>query len=116
VRVLSIIAKEQLSLSVAPVPEPGPGQVRIRVASVGIGICGSDLHYYIGAGIEGAPVREPLTPGHEPSATVEFDPLGGGLAETPVTVHPATLGTPILALADKPHLRRSVDPTQPPLV
>ena len=101
-RVLSIIAKEQLRLTEAPVPEPGPGQVRIRVAYVGI--CGSDLHYYFDGGIEGAPVREPLTPGHELSATVDLDPSGTWTAGTPVTVHPATLGTPIPALADKPHL------------
>ena len=100
--VLSIIAKEQLRLTEAPVPEPGPGQVRIRVAYVGI--CGSDLHYYFDGGIEGAPLREPLTSGHELSATVDLDPSGTWTAGTPVTVHPATLGTPIPALADKPHL------------
>jgi L-idonate 5-dehydrogenase len=101
-RVLSILAKERLRLAEAPLPEPGAGEVRIRVAYVGI--CGSDLHYYFDGGIEGAPVVEPLTPGHELSATVDLDPAGMWTPGTPVTVHPATLGTPIQVLADKPHL------------
>ena len=33
-----------------PIPEVGPGEVRIRVAACGI--CGTDLHAYVGAQAE----------------------------------------------------------------
>jgi len=102
VRRLDIVAPEEFRLSDVPIPEPGPGEVRLRVAYVGI--CGSDLHYYFDGGIDGAPLREPLAPGHELSATVDLDPSGTWPAGSAVTVHPATLGTPTPGLADKPHL------------
>ncbi|MFK0402423.1 zinc-binding dehydrogenase [Microbacterium sp. NPDC090225] len=85
-----------------PTPEPGEGQVRVRIEYVGI--CGSDLHYYY-EGANGAfVVREPLVPGHEVSGHVDVDPSGEFAAGTPVTVHPATFGTPSEKIADEPHL------------
>jgi L-idonate 5-dehydrogenase len=85
-----------------PTPEPAEGQVRVRIEYVGI--CGSDLHYYY-EGANGAfVVREPLVPGHEVSGRVDFDPSGEFTAGTPITVHPATFGTPNEKIADDPHL------------
>jgi L-idonate 5-dehydrogenase len=100
----SVYIDGKLSLAVrdAPVPHPGDGQVRIRVEAVGI--CGSDLHYsFEGANGEYV-VREPLVPGHELSGRVDLDPSGRFAAGTPVTVHPATFGTPEPGIADEPHL------------
>lgn len=85
-----------------PTPEPAEGQVRVRIEYVGI--CGSDLHYYY-EGANGAfVVREPLVPGHEVSGHVDFDPSGEFAAGTPITIHPATFGTPSENIADEPHL------------
>lgn len=101
-RTLAIHGRDDLRIEDRPIPEPGPGEVRLRIAFVGI--CGSDLHYYF-EGANGAfVVREPLVPGHEVSGTVDLD-LSGRLAPgTPVTVHPATFGTPTDGLADRPHI------------
>lgn len=52
----------------APVPAPGPGEVLLRLGAAGI--CGSDMHYYFHGRVGNFVVREPLTPGHEASATV----------------------------------------------
>jgi L-idonate 5-dehydrogenase len=49
-------------------------------------------------------VREPLVPGHEVSGTVDLDPSGELAPGTPVTVHPATFGTPEPGLEDHRHL------------
>ena len=101
-RAAFIESKEVLNLDEVGTPEPGEGQVRIRVDYVGI--CGSDLHYYF-EGANGAfVVREPLVPGHELSGRVDLDPLGEFESGAPVTVHPATFGTPSHELEDSPHL------------
>lgn len=101
-KALAIHDQGEIQWEERPVPEPGEGEVRLRVAYVGI--CGSDLHYYFhGANGEYA-VREPLTPGHELSATVDLDPSGALAPGTPVTVHPARYGRPVPGLADSPHL------------
>jgi len=101
-KALAIHGKEDLRWEERPVPEPGPGEVRLRVTYVGI--CGSDLHYYFHGANGEYVVREPLTPGHELSATVDLDPSGRLAPGTPVTVHPARYGTPIPGLEDRPHL------------
>jgi L-idonate 5-dehydrogenase len=76
--------------------------MRLRIAYAGI--CGSDLHYYYDGANGAFVVREPLVPGHEISGTVDVDPTGTFAAGTPVTVHPATFGTPQPGLDGHPHL------------
>jgi L-idonate 5-dehydrogenase len=100
----SVYIDGRLALAVrdAPVPDPGEGQVRIRVEAVGI--CGSDLHYYFEGANGEYVVREPLVPGHELSGRVDLDPTGRLAVGTPVTVHPATFGTPEPGIEDEPHL------------
>lgn len=83
-------------------PEPRKGEVRLKVAYVGI--CGSDLHYYFDGANGAFVVKEALVPGHELSATVDFDPSGEINAGTKVTLHPATFGTCEPGLEDKRHL------------
>ena len=101
-RAIVINGKLDLREEEVTTPEPGEGQVRLRMAFGGI--CGSDLHYYY-EGANGAfVVREPLVPGHEVSGTVDHDPSGKLAPGTPVTVHPATFGTPEPGLEDHRHL------------
>ncbi|MFF0271685.1 L-idonate 5-dehydrogenase [Kribbella sp. NPDC004536] len=85
-----------------PTPEPQAGEVRLRMAYGGI--CGSDLHYYHEGANGSFVVREPLVPGHELSGTVDLDPSGALAPGTPVTIHPATFGTPLRGIEDRPHL------------
>jgi threonine dehydrogenase-like Zn-dependent dehydrogenase len=54
--------------------EPGPGEIRVRV--IGCGVCGSDLHGYLGHSKARVP---PLVLGHELAGTVEA--LGTGVDE-----------------------------------
>ncbi len=101
-RAAYIEATQNLVVRETSIPQPGPDQVRVRVDYVGI--CGSDLHYYF-TGANGAfVVREPLIPGHELSGRVDDDPLGVWERGRPVTVHPATFGTPLPEIIDEPHL------------
>ncbi|RTE49870.1 L-idonate 5-dehydrogenase [Actinobaculum sp. 352] len=99
-RAVYIHGKEDLHIEEVPLPEPGEGQVRLRVAYVGV--CGSDLHYYFDGAVGAYAITEPLTPGHELSATVDLDPSGKLEPGTPVTVHPATFGTPVPGAEDRP--------------
>lgn len=101
-RAIVIHGKQDLREEEIPTPEPGPGEVRVRMAFGGI--CGSDLHYYQNGANGAFVVREPLIPGHEVSGTVDLDPSGSLAPGTPVTVHPATFGTPMDGLEDSPHL------------
>lgn len=75
----------EMELRETPRPEPGPGEVLVRVRSCGI--CGSDLHYYLG----GFPVPE-FCPGHEVSGEVAELGVGvtGLAAGDRVAVEPAT--------------------------
>lgn len=106
-KTLAIHGKQDIRWEDRPVPEPGPGQVRLRVAFVGI--CGSDLHYYFHGANGEYTIREPLTPGHELSATVDLDPSGRWAVGTPVTVHPARFGPDAAGLEAHPHLRPGGD-------
>lgn len=101
-RAAFITGVEQLEVRDVPVPDPGPGQVRIKVAY--IGVCGSDLGYFYHGRVGANIVREPLTPGHELSGTVDLDPSGMWAPGTPVTVHPARFGPPQEAYPNSPHL------------
>ncbi len=101
-RAIVIQRKLDLVETELPTPEPQTGQVRLRMAYGGI--CGSDLHYYHDGAIGSYVVREPLVPGHELSGTVDLDPSGDLEPGTPVTIHPATFGTPEPGIEDRPHL------------
>jgi len=106
-KTLAIHGKEDIRWEERELPEPGPGQVRLRVRYVGI--CGSDLHYFFHGANGEYVVREALTPGHEMSGTVDFDPSGELTAGTPVTVHPARYGAERPGLENHPHLRPGGD-------
>lgn len=101
-KALYINSKLELGLVDQEVPAPGTDQVRVKISH--LGICGSDLHYYY-EGANGAfVVKEPLMPGHELAGTIDLDPSGEFALGTPVTIHPATFGTPDESIADSPHL------------
>lgn len=70
---------QMLSFQEAPEPTPGDGEVVIRVESVGI--CGSDMHAYLGHD-ERRPA--PLILGHEAAGTI----ISGPQAGRRVTVNP----------------------------
>lgn len=98
-----IHGKQDMRTEEVPRPDPGPGQVRLKVGYVGI--CGSDLHYFSDGAAGIFTIREPLIPGHEVAGTVDLDPSGTLAPGTPVTVHPATWGTPLPELSeDQRHL------------
>ena len=101
-RAIVIQGKLELVETELPTPVPARDQVRLRMAYGGI--CGSDLHYYHDGANGAYVVREPLIPGHELSGTVDLDPSGELVPGTPVTIHPATLGTPEPGIEDRPHL------------
>jgi len=101
-KAITIRGRLDLAEVEVPTPDPAPGEVRLRMAYGGI--CGSDLHYYFEGANGPYVVREPLVPGHEVSGTVDLDPSGELPAGTPVTVHPATFGTPERGIEDAPHL------------
>ena len=69
-----------LRVTDVPAPRPGPGEVLLRLGAAGI--CGSDMHYYFHGRVGNFVVREPLTPGHEASATVAA--LGEGVTRVAV--------------------------------
>ncbi|MFM2070562.1 MAG: hypothetical protein RLZZ623_825 [Actinomycetota bacterium] len=69
-----------------PVPEPAPGELLIEVARNGI--CGSDLHTYVGGSHGGASMHVPgVVLGHEFSGTVRA--LGAGVHDLAVGSHVA---------------------------
>lgn len=106
-KALAIHGPEDIRWEDRDLPEPAEGQVRLRVGYVGI--CGSDLHYYFHGANGEYTVREPLTPGHELSGTVDLDPTGVFAPGAPVTVHPARYGPSVRGLEDRPHLRPGGD-------
>jgi L-idonate 5-dehydrogenase len=91
---LAVVIHGKLDLRVEEVPTPHPAEGEVRLRTAFGGVCGSDLHYYYEGANGEYPVREPLVPGHEISGTVDLDPSGELAPGTPVTVHPATFGTP----------------------
>ncbi|MFI7481131.1 zinc-binding dehydrogenase [Kocuria sp. M1R5S2] len=101
-RAVVIHGKQDLRVEEVPTPEPAVGQVRLRIAYGGV--CGSDLHYWAEGANGEYVLREPLVPGHEVSGTVDLDPSGELAPGTPVTVHPATFGTPAPGLEGRRHL------------
>jgi L-idonate 5-dehydrogenase len=91
-RAVRIHAKQDMRTEEVPSLNPAADEVRLRVGYVGI--CGSDLHYYADGAAGIFTIREPLIPGHEVSGVIDLDPTGTYEEGTPVTVHPATWGTP----------------------
>ncbi len=84
-RALVYTGPRALELRDAPEPRPGPGEALVRVDAVGI--CGSDMHAFLGHD-ERRPA--PLILGHEAGGVA----LTGRLAGRRVTVNPlATCGT-----------------------
>ena len=64
-----------------PTPEPGPGELLIEVARNGL--CGSDLHTYLGASTGGAAMHVPgVVLGHEFSGIVRK--VGAGVTDMAV--------------------------------
>lgn len=74
-RLVQILKAGELRIGEGPVPSPGPGEVLIRMGAAGI--CGSDVHYFFDGRNGPFSVREPFTPGHEASGTIEA--LGEGV-------------------------------------
>ena len=58
-------APRQMAIVEAPEPVPGPGEALVRVEAVGL--CGSDLHFYLG---DNPYSTFPQTQGHEVAGTV----------------------------------------------
>jgi L-idonate 5-dehydrogenase len=98
-RAVRIHAKQDMRTEELPSPDPAADEVRLRVGYVGI--CGSDLHYLQDGAAGIFAIREPLIPGHEVSGVIDLDPTGAFETGTPVTVHPATWGTPQASLTDE---------------
>jgi L-iditol 2-dehydrogenase len=80
---LRLHANLELRLHDEPRPEPGRDEALVRVAAVGL--CGSDRHWAMEAGIGGAKIEAPLVLGHEFAGVVESGRFAGRL----VAVDPA---------------------------
>jgi threonine dehydrogenase-like Zn-dependent dehydrogenase len=78
-RALVYTGVQSMGMQDMPMPEPAPGEALIKVQSVGI--CGSDMHAYLGHD-ERRPA--PLILGHEAAGTVVSGPMEGQR----VTVNP----------------------------
>lgn len=74
-KVARLHAAGDIRLSDEPVPEPEPGMSLVRVTAAGI--CGSDLHWWIQAGIGDAVLGRPLVLGHENAGVIETGPRSG---------------------------------------
>lgn len=102
-RAAIIRGAHDLEATELPDPVVGEGEILLRVSHVGV--CGSDLSYYSKGAVGAFVVTEPLIPGHELAGTVVRDTRPDGLAPgTPVTLHPATRGTPLPGLEDRPNI------------
>lgn len=78
-KALVYTAPEALAMEERPAPVPGPGEVAVRVEAVGI--CGSDMHAWLG---HDARRPAPLILGHEAAGIVERGPRAGAR----VTINP----------------------------
>jgi threonine dehydrogenase-like Zn-dependent dehydrogenase len=85
VETLVYVAPERMELQDAPAPAPGPDEAVLRVRAAGV--CGSDVHGYLGRSLNRTP---PLVMGHEFAGTVAS--TGAGVrdlpAGTPAAVYP----------------------------
>jgi L-iditol 2-dehydrogenase len=71
-KALVLIGTERMELRETQVPAPGPGEALVRVEAAGI--CGSDLHSYLGQDARRPP---PVILGHEACGIVESGPRAG---------------------------------------
>lgn len=62
-RTVELVAERRLERAVRPVPEPGDGEVAVGISAVGV--CGTDVHAFLGR--EG---RYPVVLGHDVAGTV----------------------------------------------
>jgi L-iditol 2-dehydrogenase len=82
-RVARLHAAGDVRLADEPVPRVPPGHSLVRITAVGL--CGSDLHWYVEAGIGETRIDRPPVLGHEFAGVIE-----GGLRHgEPVAVDPA---------------------------
>jgi L-iditol 2-dehydrogenase len=84
-----LVGPSRLELQEVPIPEPGPQEALVRVKAVGV--CGSDLHFFVGRLQAGT--SYPLIMGHEFSGEVAA--LGPGVAGVEV-------GTRVACAPDRP--------------
>jgi threonine dehydrogenase-like Zn-dependent dehydrogenase len=68
-RVVELVAARDIVIAERPVPEPGLGEARVRVLAVGI--CGTDVHGYLGRAD-----TLPITLGHDAVGVVDLLPAG----------------------------------------
>ena len=95
-KALVYIGPEALDHRDVPDPKPSDGEVLVKVDSVGI--CGSDMHAFLGHD-ERRPA--PLILGHEVAGTITGDPRDGAR----VTVNPlVTCGTCPFCIAGQDNL------------
>jgi threonine dehydrogenase-like Zn-dependent dehydrogenase len=85
VRTLVYVEPHRLELRDAPTPDPHPAEVVVKVEASGV--CGSDLHGYLGKSLNRKP---PLVMGHEFAGVVASvgEAVRGLAAGTAVTVYP----------------------------
>jgi L-iditol 2-dehydrogenase len=75
VKVLRLHGAGELHLHDEPEPQAGDGEVLVRVTAVGL--CGSDRHWFVEAGIGDAVLQRPLVLGHEFAGVIESGPRAG---------------------------------------
>jgi threonine dehydrogenase-like Zn-dependent dehydrogenase len=80
-RVIELVAARELVLSDRARPEPSPGEARVRILAVGV--CGTDVHGYLGRAD-----TLPITLGHD--AVGVIDAFGVG------TAHPLEIGQRVI--------------------
>ncbi len=71
-KALVLWGAERMAWREAPTPAPGPGEALLRIEAAGI--CGSDLHSYLGHDPRRPP---PVILGHEACGTIESGPRAG---------------------------------------
>ncbi len=71
-KALVLLGAERMELRDEPTPTPGPGEALLRIEAAGI--CGSDLHSYLGRDPRRPP---PVILGHEACGIVESGPRAG---------------------------------------
>ena len=71
-KALVYTAEKEVRFQDEPAPEPGPGEVVVNIEAVGI--CGSDMHAFLGHDERRVP---PLILGHEAVGRVADGPTSG---------------------------------------